>query len=78
MKKTIKLNLEENIILMLNQLANELHTTKSSIIEKALNTFYKQQKENDLSKFAGILDSKEADKILSEIKANKNTKEFTI
>jgi len=77
MKKTIKLNLEENIILMLNQLANELHTTKSSIIEKAL-MFYKQQKENDLSKFAGILDPKEADKILSEIKTNKDTKEFTI
>ena len=80
MKRAVNLRLDESMIYTLNKLANELNTTKTEIVEKALNLFYKtkQKEENNLLKFAGILKSNEADKLLNEIKNNKNSKEFEI
>ena len=72
MKRAVNLRLEESIILTLNQLANELNTTKTEIIERALKLFAKrnQQKQNDLLQFAGILKNNEANNLLNDIKNN--------
>jgi len=80
MKRAVNLRLEESIILTLNQLANELNTTKTEIIEKALKLFAKrnQQKQNDLLQFAGILKNNEANNLLNDIQNNKNSKEFEL
>ena len=80
MKRAVNLRLDESVIYTLNKLANELNTTKTEIIEKSLNLFSKtkQKEENKLLKFAGILKSNEADKLLNEIKNNKDSKEFKI
>jgi predicted transcriptional regulator len=80
MKKAVNVRLEENIILTLNQLANDLNTTKTEVIEKALKLFAKknQKKENDLLKFAGILKNNEANSLLDDIQNNKNSKEFKL
>lgn len=69
MKKPINIRLEENIIIKLEQLSKNLHTTKTDIIERAIKLFanYKNTKDNNLIKFAGILDKKEAKNILDSI-----------
>ncbi len=77
MKKTIKLNLDENLILTLNKLAQELHTSKTDIIERAIKLFTKTKKENNLLQYAGILKNQEADELLENIKDKKN-KEFKL
>lgn len=76
MKRAVNLRLEENIIYTLNQLSKELHTTKTDIIEKAINIFSKENslKKNNLLQFAGVLKSVEADKLLLDTKNSKNTK----
>lgn len=78
MKRAVNLRLEENIIYTLNQLSKELHTTKTDIIEKAINVFSKENnlKKNNLLQFAGVLKNVEADKLLLDIKTNKNTKDL--
>jgi len=80
MKRAVNLRLEESIILTLNQLANELNTTKTEVIEKALKLFAKKnkQKQNDLLQFAGILKNNEANNLLRDIQNNKNSKEFEL
>jgi len=80
MKKAINLRLDESIILSLNQLANEFHTTKTEIIEESLKLFskIKQKEQNELLQFAGILKNSEATKLLDDIQHNKNSKDFKI
>ena len=80
MKKAINLRLDESIILALNQLANEFHTTKTEIIEESLKLFskMKQKERNELLQFAGILKNSEATKLLDDIQHNKNSKDFEI
>ena len=78
MKRAVNLRLDENVIYTLNQLSKELHTTKTEIIEKALNLFSKnnQEQHNNLLKFAGKLKDREADKMIEDIKNNKNSKDL--
>ena len=80
MKRAVNVRLEESIIVTLNQLADELNTTKTDVIEKALKLFSKknQKKQNDLLKFAGILKNNEANNLLNDIQNNKNSKEFEL
>ena len=80
MKRAVNLRLEESIILTLNQLANELNTTKTEVIEKALKLFSKtkQKEQNTLLQYAGILKNNEANNLLDDIKDNKNSKEFEL
>jgi len=80
MKKAINLRLDESIILALNQLANEFHTTKTEIVEESLKLFskIKQKERNELLQFAGILKNNEATKLLDDIQHNKNSKDFKI
>jgi predicted transcriptional regulator len=80
MKRAVNLRLEESMILTLNQLANELNTTKTEVVEKALQLFAKnkQKKQNDLLKFAGILKNSEANSLLKDIQENKDSKDFEL
>ena len=80
MKKAVNLRLEERIIVLLNNLSNEFHTTKTEIVEKAIEKFSKESKRqhNRLMAFAGTLSDKEADKMLDMIQNDKNCKEFSL
>lgn len=80
MKKAIQLQLDERVILRLNQLTEELHTTKTDIIEKSLKLFSKQNKtpQNDLLRFAGTLKESEADTMIDTIQKDKDTKSFSL
>jgi len=80
MKRAVNLRLEESVIVTLNQLTEELHTTKTEIIEKAINFFSQQNqlKHNQLLQFAGKLKSNDAEIMLQNIKDGKNSKEFEL
>ena len=80
MKRAVNLRLEESVIVTLNQLSEELHTTKTEVIEKAISMFSKQNnlKQNQLLQFAGKLKSNDADQMLQSIRDDKNTKEFEL
>ena len=80
MKRAVNLRLEENVIITLNQLSEELHTTKTDIVEKAINFFSKQNniQHNQLLDFAGKLKKNDADTMLQAIKNDKNLKDFEL
>lgn len=80
MKRAVNLRLEESVIVTLNQLTEELHTTKTEIIEKAISFFSQQNnlKHNQLLQFAGKLKSNDADNILQNIRDDKNSKDFEL
>ena len=80
MKRAVNLRLEENVIITLNQLSKELHTTKTDIIEKAISFFSKQNniQHNQLLNFAGKLKKSDADTMLQTIITDKNTKDFKL
>jgi len=80
MKKAVNLRLEERIVVLLNRLSDELHTTKTEIVEKAIERFSSESKreKNRLMTFAGTLADKEADKMEASIRESKNTKSFSL
>jgi len=80
MKRAVNLRLEESVIITLEQLTEELHTTKTEVIEKAISFFSKQNnlKHNELLQFAGKLKSNDADNILQTIIDDKNFKDFEL
>ena len=80
MKRAVNLRLEESVIITLNQLSQELHTTKTEVIEKAIEFFSKQNnlKSNELLEFAGKLKNSDADNMLQTISNDKNSKDFEL
>lgn len=80
MKRAVNLRLDESVIYTLNQLSDELHATKTEVIEKAIDFFSKQNnlQHNQLLQFAGKLKSSDADKMLESITSSKNTKDFEL
>lgn len=80
MKRAVNLRLEENVIVTLNQLADELKTTKTEIVESAIEFFSRKNGKNksNLLQYAGKLNKSESDKMLSAIKESKNTKDFSL
>ena len=80
MKRAVNLRLEESVIVTLNQLTEELHTTKTEVIEKAISLFSKQNhlKQNQLLQFAGKLKSNDANNMLKSIANDKNSKDFEL
>ncbi|TKI68922.1 hypothetical protein FCU45_08130 [Sulfurimonas crateris] len=80
MKRAVNLRLEESVIITLNKLSDELHTTKTDVIEKAIEFFSKENrlKQNGLLKFAGKLKSADADAMLDTISRDKNSKDFEL
>ncbi len=80
MKRAVNLRLEESVIVTLNKLSEELHTTKTKVIEKAISFFSKQNslEHSQLLQFAGKLKSNDADKMLQSIIDDKSLKEFEL
>ena len=80
MKKAVNLRLEERIVVLLNQLSEEFQTTKTEIVEKAIERFSKEsrKKRNSLMAFAGKLGNKEAGQMLEAIRSDKNHKDFSL
>ena len=80
MKRAVNVRLEENIVLILEKLSQEMHTTKTDVIEKAIKLFSNQnnKKKSELLEFAGILEANEADRILEKIEADTTMKDFTV
>ena len=80
MKRAVNLRLEESAIVTLNELTQELHTTKTEVIEKAISFFSKQNslKHSELLQFAGKLKGNDADKILQSIVNDKSSKDFEL
>lgn len=80
MKRAVNLRLEESVIITLNQLTEELHTTKTEVIEKAISFFSKQNnlRQNQLLQFAGKLKSNDAKIMLQNIIDDKNSKDFEL
>ena len=80
MKRAVNLRLEESVIITLNQLTEELQTTKTEVIEKAISFFSKQNnlKHNELLQFAGKLKNNDADNMIKTIVNDKNSKDFKL
>lgn len=80
MKKAVNIRLDENVIVTLDKLSNDLNTTKTDIIEKAIKLFSSKnsQDKNELLQFAGILDKNEADNILASIENSKDSKDISL
>lgn len=80
MKQAVNFRLEESILATIEVLAENLHTTKTDIIEKAVAQFAAStaNKKNSLIQFAGSLSETEADSMLSAILAGKNTKDIDL
>ena len=78
MKRAVNLRLEESVIITLNQLTEELHSTKTEIIEKAISLFSKQSnlQQNKLLDFAGKLSNNDADNMLKSINDSKDSKDL--
>jgi len=80
MKRAVNIRLEESVIYTLNQLSEELHSTKTEVIEKAIEFFSKQNhlKQNQILQFAGKLKNSDAESILDSIETSKNSKDFEL
>ncbi len=80
MKRAVNLRLEESVIVTLNKLTEELNTTKTEVIEKAISFFSKENslKHSELLQFAGKLKSNDADKMLQSIVNDKTSKDFEL
>ena len=68
------------MIVTLNQLSEELHATKTDVIEKGMSFFSKQNplQRHQLLQFAGKLKSSDTDRMLQSIKDDKNSKVFEL
>ncbi len=66
--------------MLLNTLSEEFQTTKTEIVEKAIEHFSREsrKKQNRLMDFAGKLQDKEAEKMITSIRNDKNSKEFSL
>ncbi|MDD5156670.1 hypothetical protein [Sulfurimonas sp.] len=80
MRRAVNIRLDERVIITLNQLSGELHTTKTDVIEKAIEFFSQQNslKQNKLLSFAGKIKNSDADAMLEAISSDKNSKDFEL
>ena len=77
MKRAVNIRLDEQVIYVLNQLTKELKTTKTEVIERAIELFSKENKikQNTLLQFAGTIKASEADAMLEAIQEDKSSKD---
>ena len=80
MKKAMNARLDENTFLLVEQLVNELHLTKTEILKRSIQLFSKQnlKTKSPLLQFAGTLSDKEADLMISDIEHSKVSKDFSL
>ena len=78
MKHAVNVRLEERIVYTIGQLAEQMQTTKTEIIEKAVEMFARNhyKAKDDLLEFAGVLKPSDAENILEAVSRDKDTKEF--
>lgn len=75
-KKPINFRLTRQTLLLLTLLEKKLHTSKTAVVEKALQ-FYADQKlkfDNPVMQYAGIFSEKDADEMLVSIKRDRRNK----
>lgn len=75
-KKPINFRLTRQTLLLLTLLEKKLHTSKTAVVEKALQ-FYADQKlkfDNPVMQYAGIFSEKNADEMLASIKRDRRNK----
>ena len=69
--------LDNKILDTISSLARQLKTTREDIVKKAVNNYAKKiNQKNRLMEFAGMLEEKEADEILSTIYNNRHNKDI--
>lgn len=80
MKSPTNFRLEENTLTLLAQLADQQHTTRTNIVERAIREYarLKKAKKNRLMALAGSLDEDSADNILKDIKESRQNKDLDI
>lgn len=77
MKLPTNFRLEETTLALLAQLANQLQTTRTDIVEQAVAAYasLKMAKHDRLMALAGSLDEETADDMLDEIKQSRRNKD---
>ncbi len=80
MKQAVNFRLDETILSTIAVLANDLHTTKTDIVEKAVAQFAATtaNRRNALMQFAGSLSADNADSMLNAIQSDKNSKDVDL
>lgn len=78
MKQMVTFRFTPHAIVLLAALNEHLNMTKTEVIEEAINLYAKKKLhiDNPLLKFAGTLDSEDADEMLKNIKNNRKNKEI--
>jgi len=76
MKQLVNFRLSPQAVYTLLMLEKKLHTTKTAVVEVALQAYAKQNLavKNPLLAFAGALDADVAKKMLHDIKTNRRNK----
>lgn len=79
-KKPANFRLSHQAMLILVRLEEKLHTSKTEVVEKALQYYANQQLKlnNTLMRFAGIFSEKESDEMLSIIKDDRRNKTIKV
>ena len=79
MKSPTNFRLEETTLSLLSQLANQLHTTRTDIVEQAIANYAKLKiaKHDRLMALAGSYDDETADDILGDIKESRRNKSWS-
>ena len=80
MKQAVNFRLSNKAIATLSLLEGVLHTSKTAIIENAIQVYAKfsSVSKNPLVKYAGILSEDESDSMLEDIKGARHNKELKI
>lgn len=79
-KRPANFRLSHQAMLILIRLEEKLHTSKTAVVEKALE-YYADQKlklRNNLMRYAGILSEKESNTMLSIIKNDRRNKNIKV
>ncbi len=68
--------MNEHTIGLLEKLSHDLATTKTDIVEQSITRFFQKNttEKNDMLRFAGLLDSTQADTMLADIAENRDSK----
>ena len=77
MKHAINFRLDEVVLKTIAALAQELHTSKTDIVEQSILQFAAKvnHKKNNLLQYAGTLSENDADDLLKSIQRDKTTKD---
>ena len=80
MKQVVNFRLSEQTINVLAMLENKLHCSKTAVVEKALHLYAKKELANQalILKYAGVLNTQDADTMLTKIEENKLSKDIQV